>query len=175
MSKSEQTETLWQGKNWRLAKRQIQLPTGKIVGKSYIDHPGAVVLVPLVDDEVLMIRQYRAAIDGELLELPAGTRHPDEDWLSCAQRELREETGYRAAEFIDLGIILPGPGMTNERMALYLATGLSPDSLPTDEDEQISVATMKLDTALQMALDGRLEDAKSIVALLRATHYLQTK
>ena len=164
--------TIWQGGAWRLVSREMTLPNGKIVGRKYIDHPGAVVIVPLLDDQVVMIQQYRVAIDREILELPAGTRHPNEDWVICAQRELREETGYRAEQLIPLGTILPGPGVTNELMGIFLAKGLTPDPLPADVDEQITIKPMALDDLLKMALDGSLEDAKSIVALWRANNFL---
>jgi len=92
--------------------------------------------------------------------------------LQCAQRELREETGFRAAEMTPLGEIWPAPGFTDERMALFLATGLTPDPLPMDIDEDIVVETWPLAELAAMAIDGRLEDAKSVVSVLRAVHHL---
>jgi ADP-ribose pyrophosphatase len=119
-----------------------------------------------------MISQYRRAIDRQILELPAGTRGWDEAWLTCAQRELREETGLRAATFTSLGEIWPTPGISDELMHLYLAETLTPDPLPGDIDEQISLAPRPLVECLQMAQDGRLQDAKSIVGIMRAAVYL---
>jgi ADP-ribose pyrophosphatase len=115
-----------------------------------------------------MLSQYRLALDKAILELPAGTRSLDEEWQACAERELREETGYRGAKWISLGRVWPAPGITNELMAIYLATDLSWDPLPADEDEEIEVRPLPIDQAIEMALDGRLMDAKSIVGLLRA-------
>lgn len=146
--------------------------------KGVVDHPGSVLLVPvrpLPDDyELLMLRQYRHALDQTILELPAGTRGWQEEWLVCAQRELREETGYRAERFTDLGEIWPAPGLSNERMRLYVAQELSADPLPGDADEQIEVTPMRLSDLVTMAYDGRIQDAKSIVGILRTTAFLQT-
>ena len=102
------------------------------------------------------------------MELPAGTRGWDEDWLLCAQRELQEETGYRADTLTPLGEIWPAPGSSNELMKLYLATGLHADPLPADADEEIVVQPMLLAELVQMAQNGRIRDAKSVVGLWRA-------
>ena len=170
---SRSDETLWQGSAWRLVGREIHLPGGVTRKKPIIDHPGSVVLLPLLEDRVVMVWQYRLALDQSILELPAGTRHAGEAWEECAQRELREETGYRAAQFVSLGHIWPGPGLTNEQMRLYLATGLTLDPLPQDEDEQIEIRLLPLEPLLRMALDGDLEDAKSIIGIIRAAHHLK--
>ena len=161
----------WSGRSWRLRVDSLLRPDGGLEEKGYVEHPGAVVLVPLQGDQVIMLRQYRAAVGETILELPAGTRGWDEDWLACAQRELREETGYRADRFVSLGQVWPAPGFSSERMAIFLATGLTPDPLPQDFDEQITLQTIPLDELVTMALDGRLQDAKSIAALLRTAHY----
>ena len=150
------------------------LDNGRCLEKGIIEHPGAVVLIPFQPpDTILMLRQYRTAFEQEILELPAGTRHWDEAWLHCAQRELREETGHRAESFTSLGEIWPAPGVSTERMCLYLATGLTPDPLPQDVDEQITLTPMPLTKLVTMAQDGRLQDAKSIVGILRTAVYLQ--
>lgn len=171
----QQSRIVWEGK-WRVRVDTFRLADGHPYERGVIEHPGAVVLVPLLpgDDgpQVLMLRQYRPALDLTILELPAGTREPDEPWLLCAQRELREETGQRAATFTALGEVWAAPGLTNERMALFLAEGLSGDPLPMDEDEQIAVEPWPLAELAAMAIDGRLDDAKSVVGILRAAHYL---
>ncbi len=171
-----ESHVIWEDK-WRVRVNTVRLADGANHKRAVIDHPGAVVLAPLVTTEsgapaLLMVRQYRLALGTTLFELPAGTRDPGEPWLQCAQRELREETGFRAAEMTPLGEIWPAPGFTNERMALFLATGLTPDPLPMDIDEDIVVETWPLAELAAMAIDGRLEDAKSVVAILRAAHHL---
>lgn len=185
---------LWEG-SWRLRVDTLQLPDGRTIERAAVEHPGSVVLVPLInknppgaesssafspqpssfDLHILMLRQYRFTLQQTILELPAGTRDWGEAWLDCAQRELREETGYRAAEFIPLGHIWPAPGITDEEMAIFLATGLAADPLPADEDEEIVVEAVALAELVTLAMDGRLQDAKSVVAILRTAAYLNNE
>lgn len=165
----------WAGSSWRLHVYTLTGPDGTVVEKGYIEHPGAVILVPLNEaGEILMLRQYRRSLDDEILELPAGTKGWQEEWLSCAQRELREETGYRAKTFTQLGDVWPAPGYSNEVMRFYVAQGLTDDPLPQDYDEEITIAPMALSELVPMALDGRLQDAKSIIGVLRLAAWLQT-
>jgi ADP-ribose pyrophosphatase len=163
---------VWQGRSWRLKVAPFHPPDGPAVEKGYIDHPGAVAILPIQDGRALVARQYRLALDQTILELPAGTRDPAEDWLACARRELREETGYRAEQWTSLGQIWPAPGVSNEVMAVYLAQELVPDPLPADADEEIAVEWRPLSELIAMALDGRLQDAKSVIAVLRAARHL---
>jgi ADP-ribose pyrophosphatase len=166
------SKRLWQGSSWDLRVVEVALPDGSTIEKGVIDHPGSVVLVPKQGNQVLMIRQYRLALDEVIMELPAGTRGRGEDWLDCAQRELREETGYQAGTLTHLGNCWPAPGITNEVMAIYLATDLSPAPLAADPDEEISVQPVSLNDLFTMAKDGRLLDAKSVVGILRTAAFL---
>lgn len=179
LNASESSPIIWQGTSWRLRLDRLQLPDGSVVEKGVVDHPGSVVLVPLrplADDyELLMLRQYRHALDQTILELPAGTRGWQEDWLVCAQRELREETGCRAATLTDLGEIWPAPGLSNERMRLFIAENLAEDPLSPDVDEQIEVTPLPLSELVRMAYDGRIQDAKSIVGILKTAVFLQNR
>lgn len=162
--------TAWEKKgSWRLDVHQVTKPNGENVEVAYVRHPGAVVLVPLLDDEtVLLLSQFRPALGRTILELPAGTREWGEEWLTCAQRELREETGYRAAQLSPLGAAWPVPGSSDEEQMLYLAEGLTPDPLPMDFDEQIEVVPTAVEDALRRARDGEIADAKTVVALFWA-------
>jgi ADP-ribose pyrophosphatase len=170
-------QIIWQKDgSWRLRVETAVLPDHSTQEHAFIDHPGAVVLVPLQEGpsepELLMLHQYRRALDETILELPAGTKGWDEDWLICAQRELREETGHRAENFVPLGEVWPAPGLSNELMKIYLATGLQPDPLPQDVDEEITVAALPLSQLVLMARDGRIHDAKSIIGILRTADHL---
>lgn len=172
---SEKNRIIWQkAGSWRL---RVETAPDSSQERAFIEHPGAVVLVPLREGpdgpELLMLRQYRRALDETILELPAGTRGRDEDWLVCAQRELREETGCRADAFTLLVEFWPTPGLSNEWMQLYLATGLQPDPLPQDDDEEIEVVAMPLAELVEMASDGRIHDAKSIIGILRAAQQVK--
>ena len=157
----------WSGRSWRLRVYQQTSKDGRVFERGAIEHPGSVVIVPLLEDQVLFLSQYRLALNLTILELPAGTRGWEEDWLSCAKRELREETGYGAQNWLALGEFWPDPGITNDSMQIYRATDLHWNPLPADEDEEIELKPLPFDEALAMALNGELQDAKSIVALLR--------
>ena len=167
----------WQGSSWRLRVDEVMLPDGERFERGIVEHPGAVILIPLMATdngyEVLMVRQYRAAIEESILEVPAGTKGWQEDWLVCAQRELREETGYRAGKLTSLGQFWPAPGFSSELMTLYVATELTHDPLPADVDEEIEVVPVALAEVVAMAWDGRLQDGKSIIGILRTARYLQ--
>lgn len=169
---SKRSRVEWQGDSWRLQVVSLALPDGTTAEKGVIEHPGSVVIVPMQESQVLMLRQYRLALGEMILELPAGTRGWNEDWLDCAQRELREETGHRAQDWIPLGRVWPAPGLTDELMAIYLATELTLAPLPADPDEQIEVEPIPLDELLAMAIDGRLRDAKSVVGIIRTAAHL---
>lgn len=174
------SRTIWQGK-WDVRIDTVALPDGTTMERETVVHPGSVVLIPLIKgkngDEVVMIRQKRPTIpDGEpLLELPAGTLDPAEPPDICAQRELREETGYRAKTLIKLGDLLPSPGSSTELMHFYLATGLTHDPLPMDADETIENAPLRFATALEMAVTGQLRDMKSVAGLVIANQYIHSQ
>lgn len=165
---------LWDGPSWRLRGYKVRQRDGSLVEKGFIEHPGAVVLLPRTDDgDILMLRQYRPSLQETILELPAGTRGWEEDWLQCAQRELREETGYRAQTLVELGDVWPAPGYSDEVLRYYLAQGLRHDPLLPDADEEIALQPVALEALAEMARDGRLRDAKSIVGVLRLADRLR--
>jgi len=142
--------------------------------REVVVHPGAVCIIPLLRDEVLMVRQFRTPIGRILLELPAGTldRRADgsvEPPLEAAPRELGEETGHRAERWLPLGTFWTAPGFADELMHLYLASGLRPlpDYSGPDVDERLELVHVDWREAVAMAVDGRISDAKSIIGLLR--------
>ena len=134
-----------------------------------VHHPGAVVLIPINSKgHILLVRQWRYAARQYILELPAGTLDiAGEEPLSCAQRELREETGFRAEKLTSLKGFYTTPGFCDEYLHLFLAEDLILDPLPQDDDEDIELITMDLGSALRAIEKGEILDAKSIVGILR--------
>jgi len=142
--------------------------------REIVEHPGAICVVPILGDDVLMVRQYRTPVAQVMLELPAGTldRMPDgsiEDPAEAAPRELGEETGHRAGSWRSLGSFWTTPGFTDELMHLYLATDLQPmeEYVGPDEDEYLDLVRMPWREAIVMAEKGEIHDAKTLVGLLR--------
>jgi len=160
---------IYSGRLLKLEVLQVEGPDGRAREREVVRHPGAVVIVPLLEQEnkVILVRQYRAPLDGELLEVPAGTLEPGESPLECAERELSEETGYRAREWEKLAEFYSTPGFCDERLHLYLARGLEPlgDSDP-DEGEFLQIERISLEELERMLKKGELEDAKTIIGLL---------
>lgn len=134
-----------------------------------VRHPGGVGILPLHEDgTVTLIRQLRPAVGGLTLELPAGRLCPNEEPISCSHRELLEETGLTAATMSPLGFIHSSPGFLDEKIHLFLATGLSQEEAQPEDYEDIETVRLPLDEAVSMAQDGRITDGKTITALFRA-------
>jgi ADP-ribose pyrophosphatase len=143
--------------------------------REIVRHPGAVVVLPLLDDgRVCLIRNYRISVNQTLIELPAGTLEHGEEPIQNADRELIEETGYRAAKLQKLHAFYLSPGILDERMHLFLATGLTAGETAREAGEEIDNLVVPWEEAIQMALDGRIQDAKSIVGLLLVDRLLKT-
>jgi ADP-ribose pyrophosphatase len=156
--------------HWRAA-----VSGGRVALREIVRHPGAAAVVP-VDDKgyVTLVWQYRIAMGRHLLEIPAGKKDdPEEDFLSCAKRELREETGLTANQWIPLTVIDTSPGFLTERIGLFLAMGLSEGDASPDEDEFLRIEKMPLAEAVSRVMDGRITDAKTIAGLLMAREYLR--
>ncbi|HUN23454.1 MAG TPA: NUDIX hydrolase [Anaerolineales bacterium] len=162
------------GRAFSFCQDRIQLDNGVVGNFDYVKHPGGVAIVPIdADGQVLFVRQYRPVIDEWLLEIPAGTRDADEAPLMTADRELQEEVGMRAGYLHKLAQYFLAPGYSSELLHLFVATELTPSQLPQDEDEQILVTAVPITQALQWAMDGTLQDAKSIVGVLLAAQWWQ--
>jgi len=133
-----------------------------------IRHPGGAAVLPVHDDGcVSLIRQLRPAVAERLLEIPAGRLNPAEPPSECARRELLEETGITAANLIPLGTVYSSPGVFDEIIHLFAATGLSLGPAQPEADEEIEVMRLPLDDVLEMAADGRISDGKTMAALFR--------
>jgi len=153
-------------------RQTVRLPNGRSVELDIVRHPGASAVVPFVsDDEVLLIRQYRHAVGGNILEVPAGKLDPGDTPDACAHRELEEEAGMRAGRMVALGSVFTTPGFTDELIHLYAAFDLEEVGTRHEADEVIEVLRVSLAEALELVWSGALRDAKSALALLHAAHH----
>ncbi len=163
-------EEIFDGAVLHVVRDTVTLPNGKRATREVALHNGAVAILPLFEDgTVLMERQYRYAHRRVFFEIPAGKLdRPDENPLSAAQRELREETGLIAARYTELGVYIPSPAILSERVHLYLAEGLTegPDDL--DEDEFLLLERVPLTTLFAAVMSGEIEDCKTQIAVLKA-------
>lgn len=158
---------IYQSRIVRFRVDTVALPDGSTTTREIIGTPGAVAIVPLTDDrQVRMVRQYRSAIGKHLLELPAGTLEPNESPEQAAPRELAEETGDRADHWQRLPGFYTVPGICDEYIHLFLATGLTPGETRQESDELIEVVTLPLSEALAMVRCGEIHDAKTIIGLM---------
>ena len=168
-----QSVTLHEGRVFRLARENVTLENGVTIDLDIIRHPGASAIVPLTENNnLLMIKQYRHATGGFIWEIPAGTLDPDETPLHCAKRELIEETGFSARAWQKLGEITPLPGYSDERIHIFLATDLTPAEQDLDMDEILHIHEVSFDDAVRMVHRGEIEDGKTISGLFMANLWL---
>ena len=145
----------------------VELPNGKSVVHEVVRHPGAVCVIALDEQgRMLIVRQYRTALERVTVEIPAGKLDLGEDPLKAVKRELEEETGYSAATIRRLASIAVASGYSDEIIHLYLATDLTPGIAQPDEDELLTVEWVPVDVLVNSVLDGRIEDSKTVIAAL---------
>lgn len=165
---------IYQGRVVKLSLDEVRLPNGNVAQIELVSHPGASAVVPLdAAGQVLLVRQYRHAAQGWLLEVPAGKLDAGESPEACARREVEEETGHKASRLESMGWIWTTPGFSDERIWLYLATGLEPSLQNLQQDEVLTVERLDLGQAIEMAETGTIQDAKSVCALLRASRLVR--
>jgi ADP-ribose pyrophosphatase len=166
------TERLYTGRIVNLDLDTVGFPDGSTGTLEMLRHPGASAVVPFLDDpraddpRIILIRQFRHAADGFLWEIPAGRLDPGEEPEACARRELREETGYSAADCRRLVTIHTTPGFTDERIHLFMATGLRAGDHAREADEFVEVHETRWSEALRLVENGEVSDAKTLTALL---------
>jgi ADP-ribose pyrophosphatase len=166
--------TIHKGRVYELVSENITLENGVTTDTEFIHHPGATAIVPMLNEtQIILINQYRHALRKFIWEIPAGTLDPRETAITCARRELIEETGYSAQEFKQLAEITPVPGYSDERIYIYLATDLEPARQNLDSDEILNVHTLKFEEALNMIRNGEIQDSKTISGLFLAYTWLQ--
>ncbi|MCM8794495.1 MAG: NUDIX hydrolase [Candidatus Omnitrophica bacterium] len=163
------SKNLYSGRIVKLTLDTYQTADGRRFRRETIRHPASVVILPIIGtSNVVLIRQFRNALERYIYEIPAGTSEPGESLLRCAKRELAEEAGYRASRWCQLHEFYPAPGVSTERMVLYRAQGLTPLSRAPakDKDEYITTVVVPAHQALKMVEKNVIVDAKSIIGIL---------
>ncbi len=172
--KTLSSKTLFEGRVIDLVLEEVSLPNGKTSTREIIKHPGAVAVIPLTSDgKIIMVEQYRKALERTLIEIPAGKLEQGEEPVDTAIRELEEETGYACKSLTHLISFYTSPGFADEIVHLYVAEGLTQkiDKLELDEDEFVEMLELSLDEAVQLIQENRIYDAKTAYAV----QYLQLK
>lgn len=160
-------ECAWHGRIIDVNRLEVELPNGRRTSRDIVRHPGAAAVVALTDSgKIALVRQYRTALDRVTVEIPAGKLDPGEDPLECAKRELREETGFVAGRMRYLTTIASSAGFADELIRIYMATHLKLDEACPDEDEFLNVDLVPLSELIDAVLDGKIEDAKTVVGAL---------
>lgn len=160
-------EVVHVGRRIRVEVDTFTAPDGTVIKRDAIRHPGAVVILPVLDEgHVVLLRNHRFVIGETLWEVPAGTVEPGEPLEACARRELLEETGYTAAKWRSMGYLYASPGVLDEKLHLFVAEDLTPGPAKPEPDEQLHPVTVPLAEAIRMCLTGEIKDAKTIAALL---------
>lgn len=168
------SERIYQGRIISVRQDTVELADGREAKREIVEHANVVAIVPLdAEGRVVLVRQYRLPAEDVLLEIPAGGIDEGEDFEAAAQREMAEETGFRAGKLKRLGGFYVSPGYVTEFIHVFLATDLTEEAVAADEDEQIEVVKMPLAEALALIDSGGIKDAKSIVGLMRAATALR--
>ncbi len=175
--KTISTERIYEGKILNLRRDKVHVTGGNESYREIVEHRGGVAIAAITDDHrMVMVRQFRKAAEKALLEVPAGKIDPGEnDHLLVAIRELKEETGYTAARMTHLAAFYTSVGYSTELLHLYLAEGLKPGETCFDDTEAIEIEEYDLDELKEMVADGKIEDAKTIAAIMMADQRLQIK
>lgn len=161
------SKTLFRGRVFALKRDRVLEPSGVTAIREFVEHPGSVVVLPVLPDgRIVLIRQYRHAAGQYLWELVAGHKEPHEDFLRGAHRELQEETGYTARKIRKLLEVFPSPGLLGEKMVIFLAEDLTKGKARPEDDEKITQRTLTLPDALKWIRSGRICDSKTVAGVL---------
>ena len=170
------SEVLLDTKRFRVVRQNYETTRGQEVVRETVEHPGAVIILPLLaEDRVCLIRNYRHAVGETLIELPAGTLEPGEEPLETAHRELIEETGYRAAKIEPLHTFFASPGILTERMYLFAASELTAGEQQLEDSEEIERLEVTWSQAIEMVHRQEIKDAKTLVGLLFYDRFLRER
>lgn len=166
MEKTIRSKILFQGRVVTLRHDEVELPNGRTSSREILLHPGAVAMVPLLPSgEIVLIRQFRKALEKDILEIPAGTLEPGEKIEACAQRELEEEIGYRAGKLTPLLSFYPAPGYCNEIIHIFLAEELKKTQRKPESDEQIEPVVATVLQVKDWIRFGEIKDSKTLIGI----------
>ncbi|GAB0324717.1 NUDIX hydrolase [Staphylococcus pseudintermedius] len=170
-------ESIYKGKIIEVEKHKVSLPNNETAYREVVKHNGAVAICALTpDQQVILVKQYRKALEQELLEIPAGKLEPGEDRESAAMRELEEETGYKAKKLTLIGEVYGTPGFSNEKISVYFADNLVEGKVNLDEDEFVEKVLYSLDDVKKAVEARTIEDAKTFIAIQHLLlHYNHSK
>ena len=169
-------KTLYEGVIVNVRLDRAELVNGDVVRREVVEHPGGVTVIPVEEDgTVWCVRQFRYPFQREMLEVPAGMLERGEKPLPAAVRELSEETGLEAGRMIYLGACCTSPGFSTEVLHIYLALELKHGDAHPDEDEFLNVEKHSLETLTEMVMSGEIDDAKTIIAVLKARRFLEAE
>ena len=167
------SKTLFHGRVFLLKRDRVREPSGVTAIREFVEHPGSVVVLPVLPDgRIVLIRQYRHAAGQFLWELVAGHKEPHEDFLHGAHRELEEETGYTARKIRKLLEVFPSPGLLGEKMVIFLAEGLTKGKARPEDDEKITQRILTLTDARKWIRSGRIRDSKTVAGILYYATFL---
>ena len=173
--KTISTKRIYEGKIINLRVDTVELPDGGTALRELVEHPGGVGVVALTDDnKIILVKQFRKPLETSIYEVPAGKmdKGDGETPESCGRRELEEETGCRADEFIYLGYMYPSPGFVDEVTQLFLARGLHKGKAHPDEDEYLNIEEIGFEKAVEMTMNNEINDAKTVFGILKTLVYL---
>lgn len=174
--KTLSSKEIYSGKIIKVKVDEVAMPDSRTAKREIVMHPGGVGVVAVTDDDcIVMVKQYRKAIDKAIYEIPAGKLDTGEEHRMCGIRELEEETGLKAENFEYLGFMYPSPGFTDEVTHLYLATGLYRGKANPDEDEYLDIEKIPIGMAVERIMNNEINDAKTVVGILKALKKINRK
>lgn len=168
------SETLFEGAIFRVDRQNVTLPNGKQAIRDIVVNPNAAAIVAIdKDNNIIMVKQYRTTCERIMLEIPAGKLDPGEEPLACANRELREETGYRAKQMKFIFAPMVSPGFSTESIYIFMATDLSAGDIDPDEDEFVETVKIPINEVIKMIMNGEIQDGKTVSGVLAAARILK--
>lgn len=173
--KTVSTQQIFKGKIFDVSVDTVCLPDGKVATRELVKHPGGVCVVAYEDEQIYLVKQYRKPYDELTIELPAGKLEYGEDHFDAGKRELLEEVGVTAKEFIYLGKAYSSPGFCSETIHVYLALDLEKKSQNLDDEEFLDVLKIPFSKAVEMVMNGEIYDGKTIIGILKSEKILNEK